>query len=176
MKILFSILFLSFSLVAGDLPTTVDYVDLDRYQGTWYEIERYENSFQKKCAATRAIYGLNENGSVSVRNECFRKDKPGKLKVGKGTAFVTDENTQSKLKVSFVPFFQRFGWFAGEYWVLELDVDYRWALVGDSKREFLWILSRTTTLDQETLDYIKMKAEEQGFDSKLLKKSPVWNH
>lgn len=165
--------FLSCSHLSADVPAVVPYVDLERYAGEWYEIERYENKFQNNCLGTKATYTL-KGKKVQVLNECERKDKRGEIQKAKGTAFVVDKETQAKLKVSFVPLLRHWGVFAGEYWVLELGSDYEYALVGDSKREYLWILSRTTTLDSKTLDYLKMRADELGFDSKKLLKTPQW--
>lgn len=159
--------------VAAGVPDVVPYVDLERYAGQWYEIERYDNSFQRNCLGTRATYTL-KGSRVQVLNECERKDRPGQLQSAKGTALVVDKETQAKLKVSFVPLLRHWGVFAGEYWVLELGADYEYALVGDSKREYLWILSRTPTLDNQTLEYLKMKADELGFDSSKLLKTATW--
>lgn len=163
----------SFSAKASDKPTTVQYVDLERYMGLWYEIARYPNSFQEKCGPTTAEYKLKKNGKVSVLNSCRRLDKH-KTQRAKGTAYVANEQTNAELKVSFVPFFQRWGWFAGNYWILELDVDYKWVLVGDPSREYLWILSRTPVLDEDLLADIYHLAEEQGFDTSKLKRTPTW--
>lgn len=162
----------SASLGAG-VPDVVSYVDLERYEGIWYEIERFENKFQKNCLGTRATYTL-KGKRVDVLNECERKDEPGNIQAARGTAFVVDKESQAKLKVSFVPFLRHLGIFAGDYWILDIGADYEYALVGDSKREFLWILSRTLTLTDEDLKYLKMRADELGFDSTKLLKTPVW--
>ena len=148
MKLLLLSLCLSLSGLAVASPKlqTVDHVDIKKYMGKWYEIARYKNSFQRKCAGTTADYTLKKNGSVRVINTCQKKSNPRKLQVGKGTAFVTDKRTNSKLKVSFVPFLQRWGWFGGKYWIIELGENYEYAVVGEPKRRFLWILSRTKQL------------------------------
>lgn len=164
---------LSCTHLSADVPNVVPYVDLERYAGEWYEIERFDNTFQRNCLGTRATYTL-KGKRVQVLNECERKDRPGEIQDAKGTAFVVDKESQAKLKVSFVPLLRHWGIFAGEYWILELGADYEYALVGDSKREYLWILSRTPVLDEKTLDYLKMKADEQGFDSSKLIKTPTW--
>lgn len=119
---------------------TVKKVSLDRYLGTWYEIARYDQSFQKGCSHVTATYALKDNGDISVVNRCQTKD--GKRKSATGTAYAIDE-TNSKLKVTF------FWPFYGKYWILMLDEAYSYAVVGDPSREYLWILSRTTTLSPD---------------------------
>jgi apolipoprotein D and lipocalin family protein len=156
-----------------DVPDTVHYVDLERYSGTWYEVARYPNSFQADCEAVRATYTLKSH-KVAVLNECRLGGPDGEVKSAKGTAFVVDKQSQSKLKVSFVPLLRHFGIFAGEYWVLELDSDYRYALVGDSQREYLWILSRTPEIPESVLEEYKFLAKQKGFDPERLQVTPTW--
>ena len=84
------------------------------------------------------------------------------LKEARGRAKVVDPETNAKLKVSF------FGPFWGDYWILELDPEYRWVLVGEPKRKYLWILSRTPSLDQGTLDEILSRLPEKGYSSDRL--------
>lgn len=160
---------------AQDVPDTVHYVDLERYSGTWYEIARYPNSFQSECEGTRATYTLKSD-KVAVLNECLVKGVSGEIQSAKGTAFVVDEESNSKLKVSFVPLLRHFGLFAGEYWILELDPDYRYVLVGDSKREYLWILSRTPEMPKEIFEEYKRVAEIKGFDPERIQVTPTWRN
>jgi len=79
----------------------VPYVDLSRYIGVWYEIARYQNSFQEGCVGSRATYTLIDGGNISVLNECYDKAFDGKLRSAKGKAWVIDKGTNAKLKVSF---------------------------------------------------------------------------
>lgn len=158
--------------IKSDLQT-VSKVDLDRYQGTWYEIAKYENSFQKDCLATRAKYKINENNSVNVINEC--KNVDGGLNRAEGTALVEDQKSNAKLKVSFVPFLQRFGIFSGDYWIIELDPEYRYAVVGHPERTYLWILSRSPIMDEETLEELKIKiTEHHKYSLDKLITTPTW--
>lgn len=172
MKILISLFFLicSISVFASE---TVNYVDVERYMGRWYEIARYDNSFQKKCESTRVLYKLKPNGKVNVLNEC--RTFTGKIKQAKGIAKVVDTISNAKLKVSFVPLFKNFGLFGGDYWVIELGQNYEYAVVGHPKKEFLWILSRTPVLDEQTLSDLKDKIENiHGYDLNLLKLRKTW--
>lgn len=158
---------------AGSPVRTVESVDLQRYTGTWYEITRFANSFQKKCGASKAEYSLRRDGKIGVKNTCKLKSN-GKLNVANAIASVADKETNSKLKVSFVPFLNRFGLFAGDYWILDLASDYSYVLVGAPNRDFLWVLSRTPTLDANIIEALKTTAQREGFDVSKLVDSPVW--
>jgi apolipoprotein D and lipocalin family protein len=155
------------SLYGKDLPPleTVKYVDLKKYTGTWYEIARYPNRFQKDCVGTFVNYTLREDGKINVLNQCYDKSFEGKLKQSKGVARVVDNQTNAKLKVSF------FWPFEGDYWIIDLAEDYRYAVVGEPDRKYLWILSRNKTMDEETYNQILLNLEtKHHYDtSKLIK-------
>lgn len=139
-------------------------VDLTRYAGKWYEIARLPNRFQRDCAGnTTATYTLRPDGKITVLNECRTAD--GRRKSAKGTARVTDANgPNTKLKVTF------FWPFSGKYWIIDLDPEYRWAVVGEPGRDYLWILSREPRLDAALYQQIVEQAKQRGFDTeKLLK-------
>ena len=153
---------------------TVDSIEIEKYMGKWYEIARYENSFQRNCGGTTAEYKLIGK-KVQVINTCEKIDRPGKKQVAHGTASVTDEKTNAKLKVSFVPFFQRWGWFGGKYWILEIGDNYEYAVVGEPKRKFLWILSRTKRLPDSTYANLLDKIENvHHYDVSKLRLSRVF--
>ena len=142
---------------------TVDSVDLSRYTGTWYEIARYPNRFQRDCQSdTTAEYTLRKDGKVQVVNSCRQKD--GKIKTVRGTAKIADKTTNAKLRVTF------FWPFYGDYWVIGLDSDYRYAIVGEPKQKYLWILSRTPEMDGKTYDEIVEQIRAASYDpEKLIK-------
>jgi apolipoprotein D and lipocalin family protein len=140
-----------------ELPT-VNNVELNQYLGKWYEIAKYENRFEIGCKNATAIYELNTDNSIKVTNECL---KNGQIKKAIGTAYSTNkENT--KLKVSF------FWPFKGNYWIILLDKEYKYAVVSEPTRKYLWILSRTQTLPQETIDTIIKELKIQKFDTNKL--------
>jgi apolipoprotein D and lipocalin family protein len=141
---------------------TVDRVDLDRYLGTWYEIASLPAWFQKNCTGVTAEYTLQGEGLIQVVNRCYKGSLDGRLKQVKGRARILDTETNAKLKVSF------FRPFWGNYWIIDLDPDYEWAVVGEPKRKYLWILSRTPTLEKETLDGILSRLPAQGYDIERL--------
>lgn len=123
-------------------------VDLNRYLGTWYEIARYENSFQKDCVAATATYSMQPDGDIAVLNECRASNPEGGLRSAKGKAWVVDTSTNAKLKVSF------FWPFSGDYWIIELGEQYEYAVVGHPDRKYLWILSRFPEMDEKTWQHI----------------------
>ncbi|MCJ7553103.1 MAG: lipocalin family protein [Ignavibacteriaceae bacterium] len=163
MKILFVVLLISFSVFSQQKPPeTVKYVDLNKYIGLWYEITKIPNSFQDHCVkGTTAKYVLGEDGEIEVINSCF--DEDGEIDIAEGVARVVDKKSNAKLEVSFVSFF---GWrpFWGDYWVIGLDEDYQWAIVGTPNRKYGWILSRTSQLDKETMSEIFQILKEQGYN------------
>lgn len=142
----------------------VDYVDIDRYLGTWYEIARYPNRFEKDCVGVTARYSLTKDGKIEVINSCFKKDFQGKKKSIKGKAWIVDKNTNAKLKV-------RFFWpFAGDYWIIDLGKDYEYAVVGEPKRRYLWVLSREPYINEDVFNNILEKLKQQGYDiNRLIK-------
>lgn len=160
--------------IAAD-PSTREIVDIERYMGLWYEIGRYENSFQKKCGETTALYELRDDGKVRVTNTC-KLLKNNELNIAKAIASIKDTQTNSVLAVSFVPFFNRFGLFAGDYRILELGADYEWVMVGDKTRKYFWILARTPTLDEALYQDLLSKSEELGYDRTKVRRSPTWQN
>jgi len=141
-------------------------VDLARYAGKWYEIARLPNWCQRDCASdTTATYTQRRDGKITVVNECRKPD--GRLKSAKGTARAAGGNEpNTKLKVSF------FWPFSGNYWIIALDPEYRWAVVGEPDRKYLWILSREPKLDEALYSQILDRTKHQGYDvGPLLKTS-----
>ena len=142
----------------------VSHVELSRYTGTWYEIARYPNSFQKDCIHSSAVYKLKADGTVSVLNSCQKK---GAMKTSEGKARVVDPITNAKLKVSF------FWPFSGDYWIIDLGEDYDYAVVSEPRRKYLWILARDPQMDDRLYAEILQRLREKGFDIRILIKNPA---
>jgi apolipoprotein D and lipocalin family protein len=141
-------------------------VDLERYMGSWYEIARLPNRFQKECAGeVLATYTLRDDGRIDVLNQCRKHD--GEIQRAEGVARLADESgLNSKLEVRFAPSFLSFLPFVwGKYWVLALAPDYRYAVVGEPDRKFLWILSRTPQMDDATYQEIVARLADLGYDT-----------
>jgi apolipoprotein D and lipocalin family protein len=142
----------------GELPV-VETVDLSRYTGTWYEIARTPNWFQKKCVGfVKATYARREDGTLSVVNEC--RTASGRPTRAEGVARLAEKGgPQAKLKVRFAPAFLSFisaVW--GDYWIIDLAPDYSYAVVGEPARRYLWILSRTPQMEAAQYEEIVRRA------------------
>ncbi|XP_068648551.1 temperature-induced lipocalin-1-like [Aristolochia californica] len=146
-------------------------LDLQRYMGRWYEIASFPSLFQPKNGVnTRATYILNEDGTVHVLNETWTDGKRGYIQ---GTAYKAEpKSDEAKLKVKFyVPPFLPLIPVVGDYWVLFIDDDYQYALIGQPSRKYLWILCRQTHLDEEIYNQLVERAAEEGYDVKKLHKT-----
>ena len=138
--------------------TPVASVDLKRYMGSWYEIARYPNRFQKDTVGVIANYTLKKNGDITVVNSGYKKSLDGKKTSSKAKAWVVDENTNAKWHVRFI-------WpFKADYWIIDLCENYTFAVVGQPSRDHLWILSRTPQMDDETYEQIRERLVKQGYD------------
>ena len=164
---------------------TVNTVDLARYAGTWYEIARYPNRFQRDCAGdVTALYEVRPDGSVRFTSSyglteasptCFNAfvdDTMDRRLTSVGTlmphasAKVVDRTTNAKLKVTF------FWPFSGDYWIINLGPNYEYAVVGEPGRDYLWILSRTPQMDEATYNVLLERIARQGYDPGRLVKTP----
>ena len=141
------------------VPEPAKAVDIDRYLGRWYEIARYDQSFQKGCEAVTADYSLRADGSIDVINRCRKPD--GTFSQARGRAKVAGQSG-AKLKVSF------FGPFYGDYWVLDRADDYGWSIVGEPSGRYLWILARDATPAEPVVQKLVGRARNLGYDTSLL--------
>lgn len=150
-------------LLSNDEPLqTVQYVELDKYLGKWYEIAAFPQRFQRGCSNTSAEYSLKPDGSIAVKNSCI---KEGELSVADGEARVVDKKTNAKLTVQFQ-------WpFKGKYWIIGLAHDYSYAVVGHPNRKYLWILGRKPQMDSQTYNYLLALVANKGFDIRKLVKT-----
>ena len=142
---------------------TVDRVDLERYLGDWYEVARFPNRFQRKCAGdVRAAYARRSDGRIDVVNRCAAAD--GSIAEARGLARIVDPRTPAKLKVRFAPAalsFLPFVW--GDYWIIALADDYSWAVVGSPDRKYLWILAREPEPGDAAVAAAVAAAQANGF-------------
>jgi apolipoprotein D and lipocalin family protein len=151
--------------LAKDEPDVVDHVDLERYAGKWYEIASIPNMFQRGCTRTIARYELRNDGKLEVINSCRKGGLDEEPSSTSGTARVVDEETNAKLRVSF------FWPLSVPYWIIALDDEYRWAVVGTPSRNYLWIISRSPTMDEELYSRVVQHAAEQGYDVSELERT-----
>lgn len=161
-----ALLFAILSLGPGVAPAgsavaplqTVAQVDLARYAGTWVEVARLPNRFQKQCVAdVTAEYRLRNDGRIDVTNRCREAD--GGYDQAQGVARVVDPQTRAKLEVSFVSLF---GWqlFWGDYWIIDLEPDYRYVVVATPNRRYAWVLARPDAVAATLTSPLREKIEE----------------
>ena len=142
----------------------VSAVDLSRYAGLWYEIARLPNRFEKKCDSDVTAHYTLEGKRIRVVNRCRKTN--GEFTDAKGVARLADKDgPNSRLEVRFAPSFLSFLPFVwGDYQIMALGPNYDYSLVGEPGRKYLWILSRTPQMDEDTYRKLTEIAAEQGFD------------
>lgn len=146
---------------------TVEKVDLKRYAGKWYEIAAMPEPFKAGCACSTAEYKLKQEGYVEVTNRCL---KDGREKAVEGKAFPVAGSNNSQLEVQF------FWPLKGKYYIMALDEDYQYALVGHPNRRHLWVLSRYPEIDEEVyISYLQL-ARKEGFEINRLELSEQYGH
>lgn len=147
-------------------------LDVARYMGTWHEVARYPNVFQRRCVAdTSARYTLQANGRVEVLNRC--RTAEGEVIEALGEARQLGAADSPRLKVRFAPAW--LGWLPlvwGDYWVIDLDDAYQLVAVSEPGRDYLWVLSRTPQVDAAAYEALLGRLAAQGFDLKRLERSP----
>lgn len=146
------------SLSAQPAINVVESVDLKKYTGIWYEIARLPNTFEKNLKCVTATYTLRDDGRITVENRGVKISEPGKVSSIKGVAWLPNPSVTAKLKV-------RFFWpFSGNYWILALDKDYRYALVGDPSLKYLWVLGRERVMDEKIYNNLLEVARNNGYN------------
>lgn len=147
-------------------------LDVARYMGTWHEVARYPNMFQRRCAAdTSARYTLLPNGRVEVLNRC--RTTEGDMIEALGEARQVGAADSPQLQVRFAPAW--LSWLPlvwANYWVIDLDAEYRLVAVSEPGRDYLWVLSRTPQVEPAAYDALLARLAAQGFDLQRLERSP----
>jgi len=137
---------------------------LEKYLGTWYEIARFDHSFERGLQGVTATYSLKPDGKIQVLNQGYKKSLNGKFKKAVGKAKLSSPETPRNLRVSF------FWNFYAPYNILELDADHQYALIGSNSSDYLWILSRSPQMDEKTFQMLLDKAKARGYNTnKLIK-------
>ena len=137
--------------------SVVDSLDLNRYLGEWYEIARFDHSFERGMEMTKARYSLREDGRIDVLNTGIKDGEPDEAE---GIGKLTD--IPALLRVSF------FGPFYSDYRVMMLDSAYQYALIGSGSDDYLWILSRTPKLEEDVKEKILAEARRRGYEVEKL--------
>jgi apolipoprotein D and lipocalin family protein len=138
-------------------------VDLNQFQGKWHEVAHIPRPAQNDCSGTTATYTMQADGKLTFVHECTLSN--GGYHGSTAIAKVSSAQTPAKLEVDF-------GGYIGEYWILEVAPDYRYAVVGHPSRDYLWVLSRTKTMDPKDLEAALAHARQQNFDTGRLEYTP----
>lgn len=138
--------------------------NLQKYLGTWYEIARYDHRFERGLVGVTANYSIRDDGKIKVVNSGYKNSFDGKFSQSVGKAKIPNpKGAPAKLKVSFFLFFY------GDYFVMELDENYQWAVIGSSSDKYLWILSRTPQIEDDLYAELLNRLKKRGYDvSKLI--------
>lgn len=134
----------------------VDNFEIERYLGVWYEIARFDHSFERGLSHVSATYTMKDDGSIRVVNRGYSRQK-GNWKTAEGSAAFVSSDKVGHLKVSF------FGPFYSSYVILAIDPAYRYALVCGPNKDYLWLLSRQSTMDASTFNHLVNTAQAMGF-------------
>jgi apolipoprotein D and lipocalin family protein len=150
-------------LVLGcqEAPLDVAHVDLQRMQGSWYEIASIPRATQAGCTGTTATYERKSANELLVVNQCHEGNLSGPVRSVAGRAVADDPDQPGKLSLNF-------GGFYGDYWVIDVGEQYEYLVVGHPSRDYLWIMSRSTSLPQATLDGVLERAKKNGFPTGIL--------
>lgn len=146
--------------------SVVSDLDIDRYLGKWYEIARYDHRFERGLVGVTAEYSLQPDEKIKVVNAGYKGSLDGERSVATGKAKIPDPEQPAKLKVSF------FWIFYADYFVMELDEEYQWAVVGSKRDKYLWILSRTPQMEEELYAEILEKIKQRGYKTDPLIRVP----
>jgi apolipoprotein D and lipocalin family protein len=141
-------------------------LDLVRYMGVWNEIARLPFPFEDDCFGVSAKYKLLTDDEIMITNYCWEKSLFGPMKRAQGSAWLGDPSDKGKLKVSF------FLPFVLDYWVLYVDKDYQFAVVGTPDRKYLWILARNSVIDEARYQALVEIARSMKYDTTLLIRTP----
>lgn len=142
--------------------TTAPEVDLQRYAGTWYEIARLPARFERRCASQPSAHYSLHGGNLRVVNRCRADD--GREQTAVGEARVVADSGNARLELSFLPVLLRalpFAW--ADYWILHVDEDYRFAVVGEPGRQYCWLLAREPQPTPADRDLLVRIAAARGF-------------
>lgn len=148
--------FLSCPLLAKNPLKTVEYVDIERYLGQWHEIATIPPKNERRCLSSTAEYSMNRAGDLRIVKSCIVNGDL--LKRATGFGYVVDTRSNAKLEIQFYPF-------KDEYWIIELDENYEYVVIGNPDRDTLSILSRNPYLPKHDLDNILYSLRtKHGYD------------
>lgn len=147
-------------------PNVAPNLELERFQGHWFEVARIPRDYDRTCVDTTADYTLTAPGRLELLHSCRLGSSTGALSQFGAPATVDDPATPAKLTLDL-------GLYRGSYWVLEVARDYGYALIGHPSLTMLWVLSRTPTLPDDVYEHLRATAAHEGYDPNALVMTPV---
>jgi apolipoprotein D and lipocalin family protein len=160
--LLISVFILNGCLGMPESVRPINGFELERYLGKWYEVARLDHSFEKGLSQVTAEYRLREDGGVLVLNRGFSESK-NEWKEAEGNAYFVNSISEGYFKVSF------FGPFYGSYVIFELDREnYQYAFVSGPSTKYLWLLSRTPSVEIKIIEKFIEMSKSHGFDTDYL--------
>lgn len=151
---------------ANQEPSVAQNLELERFQGRWYEVARIPRDYDQRCHDTTADYRLVAPGKLELHHQCRLRSPSGSLSEFVAPATVDDPNVPAKLTLDL-------GLYRGAYWVLDVGKDYDYALVGHPSLTMLWVLSREKTLPADVLERLEQRASREGYDRDALVMTPM---
>lgn len=137
-------------------------LDIQKYLGTWHELARFDHKFERGLVGVTATYSMNTDGTIKVENKGYKDSLNGEKQIAIGKAKIPNPDIPAKLKVSF------FWIFYADYFILELDKEYQWAIIGSKSDDYVWILHRKPKVQEEEYRYLVSLATARGYNTSKL--------
>lgn len=166
------LLFAACSTTKDPGQTTVKSVDLEKFMGNWFEIARIGTPLQSECASGKITY-KRDGKDIQIIHACHEREK-GKLIHARGLAEIEDKKTNAKWRVSFVPLFKNWHAFGSSVWIIGLDPEYQYAILGHPTHKHFGIIARTPEIAPEKYEELLQMAESQGYKRKDISRVPAW--
>ena len=150
----------------GPEMKTVEYVDLERFMGSWYVIANIPTFLEKGAHNAVETYELDDDGSIKTTFTFRKGGFDGEQKEFNPRGFVTDETSNALWGMRFV-------WpIKADYRIVYLDDNYSQTIVGRQKRDFVWIMARTPTLSDTDFEMLMQRSAALGYDVTKIKRVP----
>lgn len=145
---------------------TVSRVDLDRFMGDWYVISHIPTWIERDAYDAVESYELGAGGRIETTFTFHKGGFDGPRKVYTPVGFVTDDPSNAEWRMQFV-------WpLKSEYLIIQLADDYSTTVIGRTKRDYAWIMSRTPGLDADRYDELENLLAERGYDTGKIRRVP----
>lgn len=145
---------------------TVEYVDLPRFMGDWYVVANIPTFIEQGAYNAVESYELNPDGTIATKFRFAVDDFDGEIKEYEPTGFIRDTESNAEWGMQFV-------WpFKSDYRIVHLDEEYSRTIIGRQKRDFVWIMARTSTIPAEDYEQLLRVCESLGYDVSKIQRVP----